>query len=161
VNRLHPSPPARLAVYALFAFALGLQAFFVSTRGIAINVVALFCLAVSIILALVALYVSLSTPAPLTTSPPPSASSALVAFFVATWVAPFHYIVFYFALFALAALVVVPVHVFHFSDFWLALLVLLALGGSFLLEYFFLYLIRVTADSLPAPPGLPSDTSPP
>lgn len=161
MNRLHPSPPARLAVYALFAFSLGLQVFFASTRSIAIDVVALFCVAVSIILALLALYVSLSTPAPLTNSPPPSASSALVAFFVATWVAPFHYIVFYFALFALTALVVVPVHIFHFSDFWLALLVLPALVGCFLLEYIFLYLIRVTADSLPAPLGLPSDTSPP
>ena len=161
MHRLHPSPPARLAVYALFAFSLGLQAFFASTRGTAIDVLALFCIAVSIILALVALYVSLSTPAPLTTSPPPSASSALVAFFAATWVAPFHYIVFYFALFALAALVIVPVDVFHFTDFWLALLVLLALGGCFLLEYLFLYLLRVAADSLPSPLGLPSDKSPP
>lgn len=160
MHRLHPSPPARLGVYALFAFALGLQAFFMSTRGVTINVVALFCLAVSIILALVALYVSLSTAAPLTTSPPPSASSALVAFLAATWVAPFHYIVFYFALFALAALVIVPVDVFHLTDFWLALLVLLALGGCFVLEYLFLYLLRVAAASLPAPLGLPSDKSP-
>jgi hypothetical protein len=157
VRRLHPSPTARLAVYALFAFSLGLQAFFAPVWGITAEVVGLFCLAVSIILALVALYLCLSTPAPLTASPPPSASSALVALFVATWVAPFHYIVFYFALFLLAALVAVPVNVFHLTDFWLALLVLLALGGCFLLEYLFLYLVRVTAESLPAPLRLPPD----
>jgi hypothetical protein len=157
VRRLHPSPTARLAVYALFAFCLGLQAFFAPVWGITVEVVGLFCLAVSIILALVALYLCLSTPAPLTASPPPSASSALVALFVATWVAPFHYIVFYFALFLLAALVAVPVNVFHLTDFWLALLVLLALGGCFLLEYLFLYLVRATAESLPAPLRLPPD----
>jgi hypothetical protein len=157
VRRHHPSPPARLAVYAVFAFSLGLQAFFAPTKGVAIEVVTPFCLAVSLILALAAVYLSLSTPAPLTASPPPSASTALVAFFVATWVAPFHYVVFYFALLVLTALVAVPTYIFHLTDFWLALLVLLSLGGCFLLEYLFLHLLRVTADSLPAPLALPPD----
>jgi hypothetical protein len=157
VHRLHPSPPARLALYALFAFSVGLQAFFAPNRGVAIEIVASFCLAVSLILALAALVVSLSTAAPLTASAPPSASTALVAFFVATWVAPLHYLVFYFALLLLTALVAIPINVFHVSDFWLALLVLLSLGGCFLLEYLFLYLLRVTADSLPSPLALPPD----
>lgn len=157
MHRLHPSPPARLAVYALFAFSLGLQAFFAPTKGVAVDVVAPFCLAVSLILALAAFYLSLSTPAPLTTSPAPSASTAVVAFFVATWLAPFHYLVFYFALLVLTALVAVPINVFHVTDFWLALLVLLSLGGCFLLEYLFLYLLRVAADSLPPSLALPPD----
>jgi hypothetical protein len=157
VRHLHPSPPARLAVYALFAFSLGLQAFFAPTRGVAVEVVAIFCLAVSLILALAAFYLSFSTPAPLTASPPPSASTALVAFFVATWFAPFHYVVFYFALLVLTAFVAIPINAFHVTDFWLALLVLLSLGGCFLLEYLFLYLLRVTADSLPPALALPPD----
>jgi len=155
VHRLHPSPPARLAVYALFAFTLGLQAFFAPGHGTTLEVVAMFCLAVSIILALAALYLSFSTPAPLTASPPPSASSAAVGFFVATWLAPLHYIVFYFALLVLASLVAIPMHVYHLNDIWVAILVLLALGGSFLLEYFFLFVLHVTAESLPEPLGLP------
>jgi hypothetical protein len=157
VHRLHPALPTRLAVYALFAFSLGLQAFFAPSQDLAIALVALFCLAVSLTLALAACYLSFSTPAPLTEAPPPSASSALVAFFVATWVAPVHYLVFYFALFVIAALVAVPIHLLHFNDFWLAVLVLLALGGCFLLEYLFLYLLRVTAAALPAPLRLPLD----
>jgi hypothetical protein len=157
VHRLHPSPPARLAVYALFAFGLGLQAFVAPVQSTTMKVVALFCLAVSLILAVGALYVSLSTPAPLTASPPPSASSALGAFFVASWLAPFHYFVFYLALLLLAVVVAVPVNVFHVTDYWLAPLVLLSLGGCFLLEYLFLYLLRITADSLPAPLQLPLD----
>ena len=122
-----------------------------------LQVVAMFCLAVSIILALAALYISFSTPAPLTESPPPSASSAAVALFVATWLAPLHYIVFYFALLVLAALVAIPVHVFHLNEGWVAVLVLIALGGCFLLEYLFPYLVRVTAESLPEPLRLPPD----
>jgi hypothetical protein len=121
------------------------------------KVVALLCLGVSLILAVGALYVSLSTSAPLTASPPPSASSALRAFFVASWLAPFHYFVFYLALLLLAVVVAVPVNVFHVTDYWLAPLVLLSLGGCFLLEYLFLYLLRITADSLPAPLQLPLD----
>ena len=121
------------------------------------KVIVLVCLAVSLLLAVGALYVSFSTPAPLTASPPPSASTALVAFFVATWLAPFHYFVFYLALLLLAVVVAVPINVFHVTDFWLALLVLLSLGGCFLLEYLFLYLLRITADSLPAPLQLPLD----
>jgi hypothetical protein len=121
------------------------------------KVVALLCLGVSLILAVGALYVSLSTPAPLTASPPPSASSALGAFFVASWLAPFHYFVFYLALLLLAVVVAVPVNVFQVTDYWLAPLVLLSLGGCFLLEYLFLYLLRITADSLPAPLQLPLD----
>jgi hypothetical protein len=157
MHHLHPSPPARLAVYALFAFSLGLQTFFVRTLGATLEVVALFCLAASLMLAVAALYVSLSTPAPLTMSPPPSASSALGSFFVAAWLAPFHYFVFYLALLVLAIMVAVPVNYFHVSDPWLALLVLVALGGCFLLEYVFLYVLRVAADSLPAPLKLPLD----
>ena len=157
MHRLHPSPPARLAVYALFAFSLGIQAFFAPGRGVIAEVIALFCIAMSVILALAALYISLSTPAPFTESPPPSASSAVVAFFVATWLAPLHYLVFYIALLALAALVAIPVYVLHITDYWLAFLVLLALGGCFLLEYLFLYLLRVTAVSLPEPLRLPPD----
>jgi hypothetical protein len=157
VRRLHPSPPARLAVYALFAFCLGLQAFIVTIQSTTMKVIVLVCLAVSLLLAVGALYVSLSTPAPLTESPPPSASSALGAFFVATWLAPFHYFVFYLALLLLAVVVAVPVNVFHVTDYWLAPLVLLSLGGCFLLEYLFLYLLRITADSLPAPLQLPLD----
>ncbi len=157
MHHLHPSPPARLAVYALFAFSLGLQTFFVRTLGATLEVVALFCLAASLMLAVAALYVSLSTPAPLTMSPPPSASSALGSFFVAAWLAPFHYFVFYLALLVLAIMVAVPVNYFHVADPWLALLVLVALGGCFLLEYVFLYVLRVAADSLPAPLKLPLD----
>ena len=157
MRRLHPSPTARLAVYALFAFGLGLQAFFAPVWGITAEVVGLFCLAVSIILALVALYLCLSTPAPLTASPPPSASSALVALFVATWVAPFHYVVFYLALLALTALVAIPANVFRLTDLWLSLLILVALGSCFVLEYLFLYLLRISADSLPTPLRLPPD----
>lgn len=157
VRRPHPSAPARLAVYALFAFSLGLQAFLARTYDVAIGFVALFCLAVSLILALAALYLSFSTPAPLTTSPPPSASSALGAFFVATWIAPFHYVVFYIALLALTALVAVPANVFRLTDLWLSLLVLVALGSCFVLEYLILYLLRISADSLPPPLRLPPD----
>jgi hypothetical protein len=144
-------------VYSLFTFSLGVQAFFAPGHGVTLQVVAMFCLAVSIILALAALYLSFSTPAPLTASPPPSASSAAVAFFVATWLAPLHYIVFYFALLVLAAVVAIPVHVFRLSDIWVALLILLALGGCFLLEYLFLYLLGVAAESLPEPLRLPPD----
>ena len=157
MHHLHPSPPARLAVYALFAFSLGLQTFFARTLGASLEVVALFCLAASLLLALGALYVSLSTPAPLTASPPPSASSALGSFFVATWFAPFHYFVFYVALLVLSLMVVVPINVFQVSDGWLALLVVVGLGGCFLLEYVFLYLLRVAVDNLPAPLKLPLD----
>jgi hypothetical protein len=159
MHHLHPSPPARLAVYALFAFFLGIQAFFARAHSATMEVVALFCLAASLILALAALYVSLSTPAPLTMSPPPSAWSALGSFLVAAWLAPFHYFVFYLALLALAIMVTVPANVFHVSDAWMALLVLVALGGCFLLEYVFLYLLRIAADSLPAPLQLPLDQS--
>ncbi len=157
MHRLHPSLPARLAVYALFAFSLGLQAFFAPLQDTFIAVVALFCVAISVILALAALYLFLSTPAPLTATPPPSASTAVVAFLVATWVAPIHYVAFYFALFVLAGAVAVAINVFHLADFWLALLVLLALGSCFLLEYLFLYLLRVAADAVPPPLRLPLD----
>ncbi len=122
-----------------------------------LKVIVLLCLTVSLILAVGALYVSVSTPAPLTASPPPSASSALGAFLVASWLAPFHYFVFYLALLSLAVLVAVPVNVFHVTDYLLAPLVLVSLGGCFLLEYLFLYLLRVTAESLPAPLALPLD----
>jgi hypothetical protein len=81
----------------------------------------------------------------------------MVAFFVATWLAPLHYLVFYIALLALAALVAIPVYALHVTDYWLAFLVLLALGGCFVLEYLFLYLLRATADSLPEPLRLPPD----
>jgi hypothetical protein len=141
----------------LFAFSLGIQAFFAPTKGAAVEVVVLFSLAVSLILALAALYAALSTRAPLTATPPPTASAALAEFFVATWFAPLHYLVFYSALVALTVLVAVPLNVFHLSDVWLALLVLLSLGGCFFLEYLFLHLLRVTADSLPAPLALPPD----
>jgi hypothetical protein len=157
MHHLHPSPPARLAVYALFAFLLGLQTFFARTLGATLEVVALLCLAASLMLAVAALYVSLSTPAPLTVSPPPSASSALGSFLVAAWLAPFHYFVFYLALLVLAIMVAVPVNYFRVSDPWLALLVVVALGGCFLLEYVFLYVLRVAADSLPTPLKLPLD----
>ena len=157
MHHLHPSPAARLALYALFAFALGLQAVLAPIHSSAVEVVALFCLAVSLILAAAALIVSFTTPAPLTQDPPPTASHALGAFFVATWLAPFHYFVFYLALVVLDALVLVPAYVFHASDTLLALLVLVALGGCFLLEYVFLYLLRITAESLPAPLQLPLD----
>ena len=157
MHRLHPSPPARLAVYAVFAFALGLQAFGAPTQGAAIRAVALVCLAVSFILALAALFLSFSTPAPLTASPPPSASSALIAFFVVTWVAPLHYLVFYVALLVLAALVAVPINLFQLPDLWSAPMILSALGGCFLLEYLFLYLLRITAESVPLPLRLPAD----
>lgn len=157
MHHLHPSPPARLALYALFAFGLGLQAVLAPIHSTAVQVVALFCLAVSLILAVSALYVSLTTPAPLTQDPPPSASTALGAFFIAAWLAPFHYFVFYLALVVLDALVLIPAYVFRASDAWVALLVLVALGGCFLLEYLFLYLLRVTAESLPAPLQLPLD----
>ena len=63
-------------------------------HGTTLEVVAMFCLAVSITLALAALYLSFFTPAPLTASRTPSASAAAVAFFVATWLPPLHYIVF-------------------------------------------------------------------
>jgi hypothetical protein len=157
MHHLHPSPPARLAVYALFAFSLGLQTFFGRTLGATLEVVALLCLAASLMLAVAALYVSLSTPAPLTVLPPPSASSALGSFFVAAWLAPFHYFVFYLAVLVLTIMVAVPVNYFHVSDPWLALLVVVALGGCFLLEYVFLYVLRVAADSLPTPLKLPLD----
>jgi hypothetical protein len=157
VHGLHPSLPTRLAVYALFAFSLGLQAFSVPDKDIAVEAVALFCLAVSLILAVAAIYLSLSSPAPLTATPPLSASTALVAFFVATWGAPFHYLIFYFALAAIAGTVAVLINVLHLTDFRLALLILLALAGCSLLEYLFLYLVRITADSLPPPLALPLD----
>jgi hypothetical protein len=157
MHHLHPSPPARLAAYALFAFSLGLQTFFGRTLGATLEVVALLCLAASLMLAVAALYVSLSTPAPLTVLPPPSASSALGSFFVAAWLAPFHYFVFYLAVLVLTIMVAVPVNYFHVSDPWLALLVVVALGGCFLLEYVFLYVLRVAADSLPTPLKLPLD----
>ena len=157
MHHLHPSPPARLAVYALFAFFLGLQTYFARTLGATLEVVAVICLAASLALAVAALYVSIATPAPLTTSPPPSTSSALGSFFVAAWLAPFHYFVFYLALLVLAILVAVPVNYFHVSDPWLALLVGVALGGCFLLEYVFLYVLRVAAESLPATLKLPLD----
>jgi hypothetical protein len=157
MHHLHPSPPARLAVYALFAFLLGIQTYFARTLGATLEVVAVICLAASLALAVAALYVSISTPAPLTTSPPPSASSALNSFFVAAWLAPFHYFFFYLALLVLAIMVAVPVNYFHVSDPWLALLVGVALGGCFLLEYVFLYVLRVAAEAVPAPLKLPSD----
>ena len=157
MHHLHPSPPARLAVYALFAFSLGLQCVFVQTHGRTMEVVALFCIAASLMLAVAALYVSLSTPAPLTVSPPPTASSALGSFLVAAWLAPFHYFVFYLALLVLAIMVAVPVNIFHWSEAWLALLVVVALGGCFLLEYVFLYVLRAAADALPAALKLPLD----
>lgn len=157
MHHLHPSPPARLAVYALFAFSLGLQTFFARTLGATLEVVAFLCLAASLMLAVAALYVSQSAPAPLTVSPPPSASSALGSFLVAAWLAPFHYFVFYLALLVLAIMVAVPVNYFHVSDSWLALLVVLALGACFLLEYVFLYVLRAAADSLPTALKLPLD----
>ena len=160
MHHLHPSPPARLAVYALFAFCLGLQTFFVRTLGVTLEVVALICLAASLMLAVAAVYVSSTTPAPLTTSPPPTASHALGAFFVAAWLAPFHYFVFYLALLVLAIMVAVPVNYFHVSDPWLAVLVAVALGGCFLLEYVFLYVLRAAPDSLPTPLKLPLDQEP-
>jgi len=43
-----------LAVYAVFAFSLGLQAFSAPDKDIAVEAVALFCLAVSLILAVAA-----------------------------------------------------------------------------------------------------------
>ena len=88
---------------------------------------------------------------------PPSASAALGAFFVATWIAPFHYVVFYLALLALTALVAVPANVFRLTDLWLSLLVLVALGSCFVLEYLILYLLRISAASLPPPLRLPLD----
>jgi hypothetical protein len=151
MHHLHPSPPARLAAYALFAFLLGLETYFARTLGTTLEVVAVFCLAASLVLAAAALYVSVSKP------PPPSTSSALGSFFVAAWLAPFHYFVFYLALLVLAIMVAVPVNYFHVSDPWLALLVGVALGGCFLLEYVFLYVLRVAADSLPTPLKLPLD----
>jgi hypothetical protein len=121
------------------------------------QVIALICVAASLMLALGAVYVSLSTPAPLTTSPPPSASSALSSFLMAAWLAPFHYFVFYLALLLLAIMVAVPVNYFHVSDPWLALLVLVALGGCFALEYVILVVLRVAADAVPAVLQLPLD----
>lgn len=141
----------------MFAFGLGVQAVLAPIHSTAVQVVAVFCLAVSLILAVAALYLSFSSPAPLTQDPPPSASSALGAFFVAAWLAPFHYFVFFLALVVLDALVLVPAYVFQATDTWIALLVLVALGGCFLLEYVFLYLLRITAESLPAPLQLPLD----
>jgi hypothetical protein len=157
VHNLHPSPPARLAVYALFALSLGLQTVFVRTQGEAMQVIALVCVGASLALALAAVYVSLSTPAPLTMSPPPSASSALGSFLVAAWLAPFHYFAFYLALLLLAIMVAVPVNYFHVSDPWLAALVLVALGGCFVLEYVILFVLRVAADSVPSVLQLPLD----
>jgi hypothetical protein len=141
----------------MFAFSLGLQTFFARAQGGTMQVVALFCLGASLILAAAAVYFSLSTPAPLTTPPPPSASSALGSFLVAAWLAPFHYFVFYLALLLLAILVAVPVYYFHVSDPWLALLVVVALGGCFVLEYVILFVLRVAADSVPAALQLPLD----
>lgn len=157
MHNLHPSPPARLAVYALFALTLGLQTVFVRAQGETMQIIALFCVAASLALAAAAVYVSLSTPAPLTDSPPPSASSALGSFLVAAWLAPFHYFVFYLALLLLAIMVAVPVNYFHVSDPWLALLVAVALGGCFVLEYVILFVLRVAADSVPAVLQLPLD----
>jgi hypothetical protein len=157
VHNLHPSPPARLAIYALFALLLGIQTFFVRAEGGTMQVIALICVAASLTLALAAVYVSLSTPAPLTTTPPPSASSALSSFLQAGWLAPFHYFVFYLALLLLAIMVAVPVNYFHVSDAWLALLVVVALGGCFVLEYVILVVLRVAADSVPAVLQLPLD----
>jgi hypothetical protein len=157
MHNLHPSPPARLAVYALFALTLGLQTVFVRAQGETMQIIALFCVAASLALAGSAVYVSLSTPAPLTDSPPPSASSALGSFLVAAWLAPFHYFVFYLALLLLAIMVAVPVNYFHVSDPWLALLVAVALGGCFVLEYVILFVLRVAADSVPAVLQLPLD----
>ncbi len=146
---LHPSAPARLAVYALFSLCLGFQAFLAPTKGTTIAVVALFCVAASVVLAVVAVCITFFTHAPLTDTPPPSASSALATFLFTTWVAPFHYFVFYLALFVLAAMVEIPVNNFRLNEFWLSFLVLLALGGCFLLEYVFLYILRVAVEVLP------------
>jgi hypothetical protein len=157
VHRLHPTLPARLAIYALFAFSLGLQAFFAPHQDQSITVVTLFCLAVSVILALAAIYFSFSTPAPLTAEPPPSASTAVVALLIATWVAPFHYAVFYFALLVLGGAVAVAINGFHLAGSWLAVLIVLDLGACFLLEYLFLHVLRVAADAVPAPLRLPAD----
>ena len=157
MHRLHPSRTARLAIYALFAFSLGIQAFFAPTKGPAVEAIVLFTLAVSVTLALAAVYVALSTHAPLTATPPPTGATAAAAFVVATWSAPILYLVFYSALLALSLLVALPLRVFHLSDVWLALLVLVSLGGCFFLEFLFLSLLRVTADSLPAPLALPPD----
>jgi hypothetical protein len=157
MHNLHPSPPARLAVYALFALSLAVQTYFVRTQGGTLQVVALVCVAASLILAAAAVYVSVSTPAPLTTAPPPTASSALGSFLVAAWLAPFHYFVFYLALLLLAIMVAVPVNYFHVSDPWLAVLVTVALGGCFVLEYIILVVLRVAADSVPAVLQLPLD----
>jgi hypothetical protein len=157
VRRLHPTLPARLAVYALFAFLLGLQAFFAPQQDRSITVVTFFCIGVSVMLALAAIYFSFSTPAPLTAEAPPSASTALVALLIATWVAPFHYAVFYFALLVLGGAVAIAINGFHLTGSWLAMLVVLDLGACFLLEYLFLYVLRVAADSVPAPLRLPAD----
>jgi hypothetical protein len=81
----------------------------------------------------------------------------LGSFFVATWFAPFYYFVFCVALLVLSLMVAVPINVFQVSDGWLALLVVVALGGCFLIEYVFLYLLRIAADNLPAPLQLPLD----
>ena len=39
----------------------------------------------------------------------------------------------------MAALVAIPMHAYHLNDTVVAIQVLLALGGCFLLEYFFLF----------------------
>jgi hypothetical protein len=169
MHRLHPTPTARLAIYSLFAFLLAAQVFFWPAQPSAIPsypspllaAVAIFCLAFSIFLGLAALYSSFVTPAPLTQAPPPSKRAALTELLVVTVLAPFHYTVFYFALFVLALTVTIPVHLFSFSDFWTSLLVLFVLGACFLLEYAFLYLLTAAAENLPEPLQLPADQSAP
>ena len=161
VHHLHPTRPARLAIYALFAFFLALQASFVIDQDLPIALLAPLLLVASITLALFALYFTYSTPPPLSADPPPTSSQALQGFLIAAWLAPFHYAVFYGALMVLALAVLIPVNLFHLTDYWSVSLVLLALGGCFLLEYLFLYLLRVAVDVLPEAVLLPLDKQSP
>lgn len=156
MHHLHPTRPARLGVYALFAFFLALQSSSVIDQDLPIAWLTPLLLAASIVLALFALWFTFSTPPPLTSGPPLTGSQALRGFLIAAWLAPFHYAVFYCALAILGLAVFIPVHLFHLTDWWAVSLVLLALGGCFLLEYLFLYLLRVAVDNLPAAAlGLP------
>jgi hypothetical protein len=149
MHHLHPTRPARLGVYAFFALFLAWQASQVIDQDLPIAWLTVLMLAVSIALALAALWYSNSTSAPLTAVPPLTGPQALKGFFIAAWLAPFHYAVFYFALAVLALMVLIPVNLFHLTDWWSVGLVLLALGGCFGLEYVFLYLLRAAADNLP------------
>lgn len=120
-------------------------------QDLAIVMLTPFLLLICVLLSAFALYFSFSTPAPLTASPPLTSSQALQGFFVAAWLAPFHYAVFYFALTVLALSVLLPINLLHLTDYWALSLILLSLAGAFLLEYLFLYLLRVAVEVLPDP----------